>query len=338
MTGLVPVLVVFGCVIGEGSLAGAPVKVIFDSDMDSDCDDAGAMAVLHALADKGEVEILATVTCGRNAWAPLTISALNTYYGRTNIPVGAPKFNAPLRESKYTRLVADKFPHALRQSEDAEDAVELYCRVLDQAEDNSVVILTVGYLSNLSALLKQSAKGNRPSGMELVRRKVRQWACMGGNFLGTPARDDLKLGNTNFVVDKEATYYVIKHWPARVMFVGREIGSVPSGLKAGARLVETPENNPVRFAYELYFGGKAKDRHVADPTTVLYAVRGLGDYWDAHTTGSMDLQPDMTFEWKEGAACNQGYLLKKRVNGKPNDQYIEQTIEGLMIQPPRKSP
>lgn len=210
ITGFVSALVAVSCAVGVGSLRAAPVKVIFDSDMDSDCDDAAALAVLHALADKGEVEILATVTCGRNPWTPLTISALNTYYGRTNIPVGAPKFDAPLRQSKYTRQVAGKFPHALRQTEDAEDAVELYCRLLDQAEDNSVVVLTVGYLSNLSALLKQPTKGDRPSGLELVRRKVRQWACMGGNFIGSPARDDLKLGNTNFMVDKEAAYYVIK--------------------------------------------------------------------------------------------------------------------------------
>src|SRR5690606_32742496 len=37
-----------------------PVKVIFDTDYSTDCDDPGALAVLHALADLGEVEILAT--------------------------------------------------------------------------------------------------------------------------------------------------------------------------------------------------------------------------------------------------------------------------------------
>ena len=34
------------------------VKLIFDTDIAEDCDDVGAMAVLHALADKGELEIL----------------------------------------------------------------------------------------------------------------------------------------------------------------------------------------------------------------------------------------------------------------------------------------
>ena len=45
-----------------GKIEAAPVKVIFDTDMANDCDDAGALAVLHALADLGEAEILAIVT------------------------------------------------------------------------------------------------------------------------------------------------------------------------------------------------------------------------------------------------------------------------------------
>ena len=53
-----------------------PVKVIFDTDMYTDFDDAGALACLHALADAGECEILATISntrgcngeLGRSAW------------------------------------------------------------------------------------------------------------------------------------------------------------------------------------------------------------------------------------------------------------------------------
>ena len=38
--------------------AAEPVKIIMDVDMAEDVDDAGAVAVLHALADRGEAEIL----------------------------------------------------------------------------------------------------------------------------------------------------------------------------------------------------------------------------------------------------------------------------------------
>jgi len=38
-----------------------PVPVIFDSDMGPDYDDVGAITLLHAFADSGYINILATV-------------------------------------------------------------------------------------------------------------------------------------------------------------------------------------------------------------------------------------------------------------------------------------
>jgi hypothetical protein len=158
---------------------------------------------------------------------------------------------------------------------------------------------------------------------------------MGGNFVGKPARDDVKLTNNNFTVEKAGAHFAVWNWPAPLMFVGREIGSVPSGLQAGARLKELPEANPIRLAYQLFFGGEPKNRHVADQTAVLYAVRGLRDTWHAETKGYMDLQPDMSFEWKYDKDPGQGYLLKRTVDGKPNDRAIEREIEDLMMRPPK---
>src|SRR5687768_10367927 len=71
--------------------AAPPVRIIFDTDMDSDCDDAGALAVLHALADRGEAEILATVASSKNPWSAPCVDAINTYYGRGDLPIGVPK-------------------------------------------------------------------------------------------------------------------------------------------------------------------------------------------------------------------------------------------------------
>ncbi|MCK9316355.1 MAG: nucleoside hydrolase, partial [Verrucomicrobia bacterium] len=49
-------LLIWAC---GGSVLGAPAKIIFDTDMAEDVDDVGALALLHALADAGEAEILA---------------------------------------------------------------------------------------------------------------------------------------------------------------------------------------------------------------------------------------------------------------------------------------
>ena len=56
--------------------------LIIDTDMSTDCDDVGAVCVANALADNGEVNLLAVV---HNTGLPEgagAISVLNTYYGR----------------------------------------------------------------------------------------------------------------------------------------------------------------------------------------------------------------------------------------------------------------
>ena len=63
--------------------------MIFDTDIGSDCDDAGALAVLHALADAGEIRILGVIfSSGKNRYGVGTCDAINTYYGRGDLPLG----------------------------------------------------------------------------------------------------------------------------------------------------------------------------------------------------------------------------------------------------------
>jgi len=305
------------------------VRVIFDSDMDGDCDDVAALALLHALADRGEAQILATIASGRSAGTPACLSAINAYYGRGDLPIGRSAPGGVDRPSSYTKAVAQRCPHPLRDPGEAEDAVALYRRVLAAQPDQSVVIASVGFHTNLAALLKS------PTGTELVRQKVRLWACMGGNFIGEPAKDDLKLGNVNFQRDAAASLCAITHFPSRIVFVGREVASMPSGLKIGAHFERLPQDHPVRIAYEAYFKGVCKDRHIADPATVFFAVRGADAYWDVHARGRMDLQPDMQFQWINDPTGNQTYLLKRKVDGRPNDRLIETTIEDLILAPPQ---
>lgn len=329
-------LLLIALVPGAGA-GEPPVKLILDTDMDSDCDDVGALAMLHAMADAGEVDLLGIAVSSHHVWSAPCTDAINTWYGRPDLPIGAPKGHAAQAKSRFAKTIAERFPHDLKLAEQTEDAVALYRRLLLAAPERSVVVVTIGDLTNIADLLKSPARDGQPDGMTLVKQKVALWACMGGNFIGKPAHDDLKLTNNNFTGDKAGSLYAVQNWPTRLVFVGREIGSVPSGLKAGARLKELPADHPVRVGYEAYFGGEAKDRHVADQTAVLFAVRGLRDYWDLETKGFMDLQPDNTFTWNYSADRHE-YLLKRTVDGKPNDRVIEAVIEELMMRKPARQP
>jgi len=223
--------------------AAAPVKILFDTDMHTDCDDAGAMAVLHALADNGECEIIATVVSSRDPWAPATVDAINTYYGRPDLPIGIVKGQGVLEKSKFTRRVGEEFPNDFKPGAEVPDALSVYRDTLERQPDGTVVVVTVGYLTNLKNLLHVPAADGHVNGMDLIRRKVKTWVCMGGNFVGHPPSDDLKLGNVNFQRDAPSAFEVIHHWPTPVVFVGREIGSVPADFRSA----QTSQRRPPRI-------------------------------------------------------------------------------------------
>src|SRR5438477_2520601 len=160
--------------------AAAPVPLIFDTDMAGDVDDVGALAVLHALSSLGEAEILAIGISSRNEAVGPVVDAIDTWYGRPEIPigyqrgiqVGYPRDSGETITSKYAEAVARAFPHRLARSSDAPEAALLYRKVLAAQPDASVVIVSVGFLTNLRALLDTPADGVSPlAGEELVRRK-----------------------------------------------------------------------------------------------------------------------------------------------------------------------
>ena len=79
-----------------------PVPVIFDTDMGPDYDDVGAIAMLHAFADKGEAQILATIASTKYEGVGPVLSVLNTYFKRAMLPIGVPRGDASiLRDTQH---------------------------------------------------------------------------------------------------------------------------------------------------------------------------------------------------------------------------------------------
>ena len=303
------------------------VRIIVDTDFNTDCDDPGALAVAHALADNGECEILATVVSSRYPTSPQALDAVNTYYGRPDLPIGVSR-KGVVRRSKYADHLAASFPHDTPALEGVRDAVDVYREVLSAQPDGSVVVVTVGYTINVAELLRS------PGGPELVRAKVREWVCMGGNFFDLQQETD-----PNLRMHPEATIHAVKHWPTPITFAPREVCSDPSPIRAGARLADTPADNPVRAAYEKFFGGVAKDRHCADLIAVIYAVRGLRDDWDLETKGSMHFLDDKAdFEWRgEPDSETQRYLVMKGgYKVYSNRDAISKLCSDLLVQPPKR--
>ena len=298
-----------------------PVRLIFDTDMMGDVDDVGTAAVLHALASQGEVEILAMGVCVKNPWSPLCLDALNTYFGRPGIPLGVVKGPAHNRASKYAQRIAEEFYHALKAADDGPDAALVYRKVLATQPNHSVVMVSVGQLTNFRNLLKTGPdEHSKLSGVNLVKRKVRVWVCMGGKF--PEGRE------ANLINDGPAAAHAIAHWPTPIIFSGWEIGQE---IMTGAGLKNAPADSPVRRAYELYNG--LNDRQSWDQTAVLYAVRGLdgglSDYWDLQTQGYLHVNEDGSNEWGNSPDKDHAYLVRKMAPKK-----IAKVIEELMLRQP----
>ena len=311
----------------------APVAIIFDTDMDTDVDDVGALAMLHALADRGEATLLATMVSSYHPWSAPAVSAINTYFGRPDLPIGAARARGRETDygSRYARQIAQSFPHDIASNDDAPDAVGLYREILASRPDSSVVIVTVGYLTNLSGLLTSGPDAHSPlSGRELVRKKVRCYVAMGGRY---PV--DLEPGVWgNFRPSPEAAVHVSADWPGVITFTGGGdfADSIPTGEQLGREL---PPDSPVRRAYDLYFRGQARDRHSADQIAVLVAVRGTGSPWQLVTHGYNQIHPDGRLQWRSERDERRHQLVSALAAGIQAEDVAEM-IEGLMMHTPAK--
>src|SRR4030042_3265567 len=150
-----------------------PVKIIFDTDLGPDYDDVGALAFLHAMADSGKAEILATISTNKHELVAPSINVINTYFNRPGLEIGAPKSHGASMGSSqhWADSIVAKYPHSIRSTSEAGNAVSQYRKILRNQPDKSVTIVTVGFLTNLGNLLRsQPDEISSFSGKELVAK------------------------------------------------------------------------------------------------------------------------------------------------------------------------
>ncbi|MQA81377.1 MAG: nucleoside hydrolase [Streptosporangiales bacterium] len=318
-----PVVTAAGAESGAaGEPRPKPARLIIDTDIFSDVDDAGALAVAHALADAGQVKLLAVMVDTPSRWGAPAVDAVNTYYGRGDIPVGTlkPVDNSTF-EKDYAQVLAKRFPNSLRDGARAPDAVRLYRQVLARQPDHSVTIASVGFLTNLAGLLDSGPdRYSRLSGKALVAEKVKELVVMGGTF--PEGRE------WNFFNDVAATKKVVDEWPTEQVYSGFEVGV---SIMTGARLDQVSRKNPVRRGYEIYVG-PGNDRESWDLTAVYYAIRGGDELFTESTEpGSVAVHADGSNAWVPEPDRDQRYLTKVAP-----DETIARVLEDLMLRPPAR--
>ena len=317
--------------LGLGPPAG-PVRLILDTDMGGgacqDVDDVAALCMTHALADRGEVELLAVVQDTAPPPCAGVISVINHYYGRDHVPIGAYKGQG-LHHSypplSYVNDVVRAFPSPIRNNSQVRDAVKLYRRVLADAATRSVTISSVGLLTNLELLLRSAPdEHSQLRGVELVAEKVALLVVMAGRYPSSQRAECNACGCYNgadrasAATASAASSYVVKHMPrtVRMVFLGGEVGE---NVRTGEALEScATRDNPCRHAYMAYrrdsfWGWAPGGRSSWDPLATLVAIRGASAEREGLVECSDCSGINDVFNgrntWRRDRASNQSYLV-----------------------------
>lgn len=305
----------------------AKVKIIFDTDMGPDYDDIGVIALLHAFANQGKIEILATVSSDAHKDIPGTIEVYNKYFKRGDIPVGqtysplAPNFTAA---NNWNEQIIKKFEPALLNKK-YESSVSIYRKVLAEQPDNSVTIVTVGFMTNISDLLQSKAdKYSNLTGIELLEKKVKNWVAMAGGF---PQGMEFNIHE-----DAEWGVYAFDHFPKPILFTGFEIGDK---IKTGGKIAEQKlESSPVSVGYQINLVSYAKEavkaRSSWDQTAVLIAAENPEKYFYLSGPGTMKTEKDGSNYWEPSAQGKHKFIIHKYPYKK-----LEEVIDKLMLEQPK---
>ncbi len=276
-----------------------PVKLIFDTDMGNDIDDAIALAMIHSLQKRGACELLAVTVTKDHPQAAAYVDAVNTFYGYPDIPIGVVRDGAQQEGGGKFNLLADeknadgsfRYPHDLLSGADAPEAVGLLRQTLAAQPDGSVAIAQVGFFTNLARLLDSPADAHSPlPGRELIAKKVKLLSIMAGAF--QTVKWETRYLEYNVRLDIPAAQKLARDWPSPVVWSGFEIGfACTYPHESIERDFNYVPHHPVKEAYYLY-NPPPHDRPNWDPSAVLYAVFPDRGYFELSPPGTVTVDDD----------------------------------------------
>ena len=287
-----------------GSIGFGKVPIIFDTDMGNDIDDALALAMLHTLTDRGECQLIGVTLTNANPAAVPYVRMINRFYGRGALPVGSALRHVPGGDlDNYLSAALRTAPASYQESgiqPAAEPSVILLRRLLAAAPEK-IVIVQVGFSTNLAALLDSNADSASPkNGMELVREKVELLVAMAGDFAEPKPEYNVKL-------DIDSARSVFERWPTPIIFSGFEIGrELLFPAESIQRDFAYTEWHPVAASYRAY-SKMPYNRPTWDLTAALAAVRADHHYFGYSPKGRVHVEKDGATRFEPGGG-DRSYL------------------------------
>ena len=275
-----------------------------------------------------------TLTKDHPLTAPFT-DAVNTFYGRGDIPIGAIRGGPTPEQGKFLGLAEQRddgrlrYPHDLASGADAADATAMIRRVLAARADASIVFLQVGFSTNLARLLDSPPDDISPLwGRDLVAAKGRLLSVMAGGFRPIDGKRHLEY---NVVLDIPAAKRLAEAWPTPVVWSGYEIGlAIPYPAVSIERDYGYAMHHPLAEAYRLY-DPPPHCRPTWDLTSVLHAVRPDRGYFQVSEPGRVIVEDDGGTRFEPAADGRHRHLIVSPEQA----ARVTEVFVGLCSEPPR---
>lgn len=256
------------------------IKIIIDTDLGCDCDDAGALAVAHRFADKGECNIALVTHCTSNLSGCNAVCNINSFYGRVDIPVGTYQKENILKNKDgfFSKKIAEKFGAKYSSKAECPDAVKQIRKEFSKSQEK-LTLIALGPLAVISDFLDSKADEiSNLSGLELARQNGGALVVMAGNF-----EDNRAEWNVEQAISKARN--VFSRYPNKIFAVPFEAGI---DILTGESLVARKNDDPVAFAYRLFLKDKAL-RPSWDQCAVHFAVARNSELWKISKEGSITI-------------------------------------------------
>lgn len=259
------------------------IRIIFDTDMDTDCDDVGAFCILLEAHLSKKIELVGVISDSVSRHAAPCCDMIAQYY-KVDVPIGTiyaddymdtekniARFANYRKHSENCLSGKRSYNHILpkeinKTDKDYPSAASEYRRLLSKAEDNSITVLCVGMLTAIAEALCSQADDVSPlSGVELFRQKVKCVITM-----GTPDNiNDFNWGN-----DAYATEQFFSLCPVPV-YISSDGANIITGENLSTAL---SCHHPLRRAYEIWLGKENCGRPSWDLIAALYAIKPESPY------------------------------------------------------------
>lgn len=263
--------------------------VILDTDMGNDVDDVLAMDILYKYMDKGKIKLLATMTNKNGDTSARFLDIMNTWYGYPNIPIGVVRNGAKCdNDNNYTIPISNMkengqpmFKTTVPDVTKLPDAEILYRKILASMPDHSVIIISVGFSTNLARLLDTKGDQYSPlTGKQLIAKKVKYLSLMAGNF------NERHLKEFNVVLDIPSCAKLFAECPVPIITSPFELGgAIQYPGKSIQNDFKWAKQHPLVKAYE-YYKKMPYDRATWDLTAVLQVVEP-GKYMTKSPAGNI---------------------------------------------------